>query len=72
MTFEEFIATVDFKFNDGIYKNKLRYGQSIMNELWVVDPEKYKEITQTDHDCFYNDSIVPLTLEKLKKEWKLS
>jgi hypothetical protein len=50
MNFEEFIATVDFKFNDGIYKNKLRYGQSIMNELWVVDPEKYKKITQTDYE----------------------
>ena len=70
MTFEEFIAAVDFKFNDGIYKNKLRYGQSIMNELWAVDPEKYKEITGTDYDCFYDDSIVPLLLEKLEKEWK--
>lgn len=70
MTFEEFVTKVDSVFNSFSYKNQLRYGQCVMNELYYIWPEKYKEITATEYDCFYDNSIVALLLEKLEKEWK--
>lgn len=70
MNFEEFLAKADSVFNGFSYKNQLRYGQCIMNELYNISPEKHKEITATEYDCFYDNSIVPLLLEKLEKEWK--
>lgn len=51
-------------------KNKeLRYGQVIMNLLWNVWPDKYKEITNTNNDCFYNDDLVKQLLIKLEDDW---
>lgn len=69
MTFEEFLNKVDYKFHTSSYKQQLRYGQYIMNELHSIWPEKYLEITNSDYDCFYDNSTVRLTLQKLEKEW---
>lgn len=66
MTFEEFISKVDSLQNT---HRELRYGQSLMVVLGEVWVEKYREITGTDDDCFYNDATVMLTMDKLKKEW---
>lgn len=67
MTFEEFVSKVDSTYAD---HKELRYGQSLMNVLFEVWPDKYMEITGTDDDCFYDDATVSLTLDKLEKEWK--
>lgn len=69
MNFDEFLAKVDEFYNSQPFENKLRYGQTIINILHEVRPEKYKELTGTDYDCFYDDAIVRLTLDKLEKEW---
>lgn len=37
-------------------KLNLRKGQALMNALHHVDPTLYKEITNTDADCFYDDT----------------
>lgn len=66
MTFEQFVSSVDHDF----HTNELRYGQTLMNKLSGVWPEKYKELTHTENDCFYNDSVVDCTLTKLRKEWE--
>lgn len=71
ITFEEFINNVN-----AIYSEKeldLRYGQVVMNVLHQVWPDKYKEISHTEYDCFYEDGwsyATSQTLEKLRKEWK--
>lgn len=44
---------------------ELRYGQSLMNALWELHPELYKQITATEHDCFYIDSVIPKFLTYL-------
>lgn len=67
MKFDEFLQKVDQMYN--VNYPYLRYGQSIMNVLHEYFPEKYKEISQTDSDCFYKEEISKTTLEKLKKEW---
>lgn len=67
MTFEEFVSKVDSLHNT---HRELRYGQSLMIVLGEVWVEKYREITGTDDDCFYDDATVRLTLDKLEKEWK--
>lgn len=78
MKFEEFLQKVDDTFmahqaarsNGKISAaNQWRYGQTIMNVLWDVWPDKYNEIKDSDCDCFYNNSKVNIALEKLKKEW---
>jgi hypothetical protein len=40
-----------------------------MNTLYSVWPEKYKELVASKEDCFYDDGMVKLTLDKLEKEW---
>jgi hypothetical protein len=66
MKFEEFVSKVDSMYT---CQKELRYGQSLMNVLFEMWPDKYREITGTDDDCFYDDATVKLTLDKLKKEW---
>lgn len=75
MTFEEFLNKVDEIFmkyqaskSSG---SQWRYGQTVMNVLYDVWPEKYSEITGSDIDCFYSNSTVQYTLDKLEKEWIL-
>lgn len=67
MKFEEFVSKVDSMYSD---HKELRYGQSLMNVLFEVWPDKYREVTGTDDDCFYDDATVRLTLDRLEKEWK--
>jgi hypothetical protein len=76
MTFEEFLDKVDNTFmlwrdaSSGISAdNKWRYGQTVMNILHDIWPEKYKEIYNTEYDCFYTNRTVAITLNKLEKEW---
>jgi len=78
ITFNEFLKKVDDTFlshqaarSNGKIKavNQWRYGQTVMNVLWEVWPNKYREITNTDFDCFYTNGLVKLTLDKLEQEW---
>lgn len=70
MKFEDFVSKVDLTY--ATHKEHLRYGQTLMNVLWNVWADKYREITGTDHDCFYDDAVVRLTMEKLEREWNES
>lgn len=67
MTFEEFADEVDASFKK--YRGVMRYGQTLMDVLYGVWPEKYNEITSSEEDCFYLDSMVPKVMEKLEREW---
>lgn len=69
ITFNEFLQKVDETFASNQGKNKWRYGQTVINVLYDVWKEKCKEITNTPFDCFYKDSVVKSTLDKLEKEW---
>ena len=80
MTFQQFIKRVDDTFLEHQASrsggkisaaNQWRYGQTVMNVLYDVWPEKYSEITGSDIDCFYSNSTVQYTLDKLEKEWIL-
>ena len=73
MTFTEFLKRVDDTFvnhqaarSDG---NQWRYGQTLMNVLWDVWPEKYNEIKDSDINCFYSNRTVAMVIDKLEKEW---
>lgn len=68
MKFEEFVKKVDDFFMSGqiarlkpnepiSISNQLRYGQSVMNVLYNVWPEKYFEISNSDIDCFYYEIV---------------
>ena len=67
MTYEEFLCEV-MSVCLGVGP-QWRVGQTIMNVLREVRHDKYDEITGTDYDCFYNNSVSPKTLKKLKEEW---
>lgn len=67
LSFKEFLNLADATYNDHSFR--WRYGQSIMNVLHGVWPQKYNEIVGTDHDCFYDDGTVKITLNKLEQEW---
>lgn len=69
MTFEQFLQKIDYKFNNASYKEQLRYGQYVMNELYNSWPEKYSQIVGSEYDCFYDNRTVELTLNTLEKEW---
>jgi len=68
ISFKDFLQLVDVTYNH--YSIELRYGQTIMNTLYNVWPEKHKELLANKEDCFYDDGIVKLTLDKLEKEWQ--
>jgi hypothetical protein len=67
MTYSEFLNLVDKTYNDNSFV--LRYGQIIMNVLYSVWPDKYKEFVGTKFDCFYDDGSARFTLEELEKTW---
>ena len=67
ISFNDFLKLVDDTYN--YYSFELRYGQTIMNTLYNVWPEKYNELIASKEDCFYDDGMVKLTLDKLEKEW---
>ncbi len=68
ISFKDFLQLVDVTYNH--YSFELRYGQTIMNTLYNVWPEKHKELLASKEDCFYDDGMVKLTLDKLEKEWQ--
>lgn len=68
ISFKDFLQLADDTYNH--YAFQWRYGQTIMNTLHNVWPEKYKELIASKEDCFYDDGMVRLTLDKLEKEWK--
>jgi hypothetical protein len=67
ISFNQFLNLVDNSYYDHSFE--WRYGQTIMNVLCNVWPDKYKEILASQDDCFYDDRMVQLTLAKLEKEW---
>jgi hypothetical protein len=74
MNFTDFIKKVEDTFMSNQPPkvravNRWRYGQTLMNVLWDVWPEKYNEIKDSDLDCFYTNQHVNLTIAKLEKEW---
>lgn len=69
MNFKQYLQKVDDKFHNASYKEQLRYGQYVMNELYNSWPEKYAQIVGSEYDCFYDNTLVQATLFKLKKEW---
>lgn len=78
MTFEQFLIKVDNTFmshqaarsGGKIFAvNQWRYGQTIMNVLWDVWPEKHKELVDSESDCFYTNRNVAMVLNKLEKDW---
>lgn len=69
MTFHEFITKVDNQFYANDMEQPLRYGQIVMNTLHDVWPEKYKELVESECDCFYDKKMVVFVLDRLRKEW---
>jgi len=81
MKFEEFLKKVDDTFmshqsarskstdNPMTVSNQLRYGQTLMNVLYDVWPEKYNEIKDSDINCFYSNHTIAMVINKLEKEW---
>lgn len=67
ISFNEFLSNADELYHE--YSFDLRYGQAIMNTLHKTWPEKYEEIKNSQNDCFYDDGIVRILLNKLEKEW---
>jgi hypothetical protein len=65
MTFQEFLNLVDQTYNNFNW----RYGQCVMNVLHSIDKIKYENLLATENDCYYDDSMVRITLDKLQKEW---
>lgn len=57
------------KIDHDLKKYSLRYGQTIMNTLSEVWPEKHLEITGTSWDCFYNNNKTETLLSHLEKTW---
>lgn len=70
MTFEEFLFEIMIVING--YGVEWRIGQTVMNVLRQIRIDKYNEITGTEYDCFYTNSVVPKTLKKLKEEWDVN
>lgn len=67
ISFDQFLKKVDTVYLDHSFE--WRYGQTIMNVLADVWPDKYTKLVATEDDCFYDDRIVEPTLAKLEKEW---
>ena len=65
MTYSDFRNKIDHD----LKKYSLRYGQTVMNTLSEVWPDKHRELTSTDLDCFYNDNKADTTLSYLEKAW---
>lgn len=65
MTYSDFRNKIDHD----LKKYGLRYGQTVMNSLSEVWPDKHRELISTDLDCFYNDNKTDTTLSYLEKAW---
>jgi hypothetical protein len=67
LSFEQFLNLVDKVYYENEFE--LRHGQVVMNVLHQVWPEKYKEISGGDYDCFYDDGTVRFALDYLERVW---
>lgn len=67
MTFAEFLIKVDQTFHTN--HPDIRYGQTIMNVLSEVWPEQYREISNSDNDCFYYNGNCEYVLNYLENIW---
>lgn len=67
ISYKQFVDLVNHEYDNKSFN--ARYGQTIMNVLYKVWPDKYREISNVEYDCFYDDGIAPKTLAKLKEEW---
>lgn len=67
ISFSDFLRKVDTVYLNHSFE--WRYGQTVMNVLADVWPDKYTELVATDNDCFYDDRMAESTLDKLQKEW---
>ena len=65
MTYSDFRNKIDHD----LKRYGLRYGQTVMNSLSEVWPDKHRELISTDLDCFYNDNKTDTTLSYLEKAW---
>lgn len=65
MTYSDFRNKIDHD----LKRYGLRYGQTVMNTLSEVWPDKHRELISTDLDCFYNDNKTDTTLSYLEKAW---
>ena len=65
MTYADFRNKIDHD----LKRYGLRYGQTVMNTLSEVWPDKHRELISTDLDCFYNDNKTDTTLRYLEKAW---
>jgi hypothetical protein len=57
------------KIDHNLKRYGLRYGQTVMNTLSEVWPDKHRELMSTYLDCFYNDNKTDTTLSYLEKAW---
>jgi hypothetical protein len=57
------------KIDHDLKRYGLRYGQTVMNTLSEVWPDKHRELISTDLDCFYNENKTDTTLSYLEKVW---
>jgi hypothetical protein len=67
MTYEQFLHIVDKSYDDHSFE--WRYGQTLMNVLFEIWPDKYRQLTYTYNDCFYDDRMIDKVKEKLRQEW---
>lgn len=65
MTYQDFIKLVDQTSSHFSW----RYGQSLMNVLHGVWPEKYQEIVESDLDPYYTEKNVSKILKLLQDNW---
>ena len=70
ITFDEFLKKVDDAYMSHSFE--WRYGQTVMNILAEIDPNKYSSLVATEDDCFYDDRMVQITLSKLEKTWTIN
>ena len=68
ITFQEFKNYVDAQLGLHGYTG-IRTGQMIMNYLNRVRPDKYLQITNTNIDCFYDDTKIKDTMKHLERHW---
>jgi len=65
-SFDDFLQSLKEDLNTFHY---LRYGQVLMHTLYKHNKEKYIQITNTEKDCFYDNTKVSKTLDYLQQEW---
>ena len=48
-----------------------REGQALFNALYTIDPSLANKLTNTDVDCFFDNSKIGSFLEEIDRKWKL-